>query len=259
MSLGSSPTPNAGALSLQSLTPALLAMPADSITPSILPTATLHQEAGDLLDLCRQPSVLAKLQGVKHGGSVEALAVALEASREAQARWILVRDAAKPQAQRDREAAGYKLRSDFFSACDLHLDGVEGVATALSNLREGSGVPDLIADLEALALLGTLNREALEGDETFPIADKLEEARALARELSLGLSQFRNPGTQLEARDLRDRARVHLERAVATVRKAGRHAFRDDAKMLLKFSSAYHRRRNALSSKPSEPSEAPKT
>lgn len=253
MSLGTSPAPNTGALALQSLMPALQAMPADSLAPSILPTATLHQEAGDLLDLCRQPAVLAKLQGVKHGASVEALAVALEASREAQARWILVRDAAKPQAQREREAAGYKLRADFFSACDLHLDGVEGVAAALSNLREGSGVPDLIADLEALALLGTLHREALEGDETFPIGDKLEEARALARELSLGLSQFRNPGTQLEVRDLRDRARVHLERAVATVRKAGRHAFRDDAKKLPEFSSAYQRRRNISPSKSSEP------
>jgi hypothetical protein len=251
MSLGSSPDPHQGAQALDALMPALLAIPAEDLTPSLMSTSTLHQEANDLLDLCRQPATLAKLQGVKHGGSVEALAVASEASREAQARWILVRDAAKPQAQREREAAGYRLRADFFSACDLHLDGVEGVDAALSNLREGSGVPDLIADLEALALLGQQHREALEGDETFPIGDKLEEARALARELRLGLSQFRNPGTQLEARDLRDRARVHLERAVATVRKAGRHAFRDDAKMLPRFSSAYHRRRNAP--KPSSP------
>jgi hypothetical protein len=233
--------------------PALLAIPAEDLTPSILPTSTSHQEAADLLDFCHQPPVFGKLQGVKHASTISALAQALDASREAQARWTVVRDAAKPQAQREREAAGYRLRADFFSACDLHLDGVPGVASALANIREGAGIADLIADLEALALLGAQHRDALEGDETFPIDQKLEEARALARELSLGLSQFRNPASQLEARDLRDRARVHLEGLVAKLRKAGRHAFRDDPKVLPRFSSAYHRRRNAAPTKPSEP------
>jgi hypothetical protein len=144
---------------LETLRGELVAMPAEAEDQPAIPMAVVLQEAADLLAVLRIETVKGRL--VQVGASAESfdrLQVAIEAARAAQSDWVVVRDASKSNAQRDREAAGQKLRLDLLAACRWNRRGDRVALGTLSDIAEGEGVADLIQDLNDLAALIELKR-----------------------------------------------------------------------------------------------------
>jgi hypothetical protein len=113
----------------------------------------------------------------------------------------------------------------------------------LSRIREGEGLEDLIADLDALADLCEGNRAAFARDQLFDLEGSITAARQQADALRQVLSSARLDDEQLRARDLRDRAWTHLNGLLTELRQAGRYAWQSDAEMSARFTSPYLRRR----------------
>lgn len=229
---------------LDALRPTLDAIPDADVHRPELPPSVAHQEAHDLLQTVSEESVR---QGLLDVGLDEALLdglpTAIDASRQAQSKWVVVRDASKPQAQKEREARGADLRSDLVATCRWNLRDNALVQGALDQISDGGGVADLIQDLHDLAVLVRANLPAFESDQTFDAPAEAEQALALSQEIGEGLSQARTSTTQRQAVGLRDRAATHLDDVVGEIREAGRYAFRGVAEMEGRFGSAYIRRR----------------
>jgi hypothetical protein len=230
--------------SLEALKATLMALAAEDVDEPRLPMATALQEANDLWTCASDPKVSAALGDV--GIERDALArlrQAIDAAREAQSQWAVVRDGSKSEAQREREKRGERLRSDMLAASRWSLREDRVALGTLSAIAVGEGVADLIQDLNDLAELVSRKRQAFAGDTTFDAARAAEEARSLASELAAGTSSERLVGDQAAAKALRDRAYTHLDDLVAELREAGQYAFRKDARLRQQFSSPYLRRR----------------
>lgn len=225
---------------LNDLRPTLLAL-TDYSAPSI-PVATLHQEADNLLTWLRQGG-FAKLQAV--GVAAEALPAAqraLNASREAQAAWTVVRGGNKSEARKDAEARGAELRSFLMAASRWNLRNDTDAQATLDRIAEGSGLADLVQDLYDLAALIESRAAAFANDSTFDPAAQIADAKDHAAEIAGGIAAAQASGDKQAARELRDRAAAWLNDRVGELREAGTYAYRgtDDIK---RFRSAYRRRR----------------
>ena len=240
--------------SLHALLPTLEEIEASDVTRPNIPVAIVHQEAHDLLALCEDDVVRAKLLSVGLDASyLDGLGQAIGASRHAQSRWVVARDQSKPDAQKAREAEGAELRRSALDACRWNLRRSRLALDAVSRISDGEGVADLVQDLSDLATLIRANLAAFEADTSFDASAVAEQALQLSAEIQAGLSESRDRRSQVQAIDLRDRAITHLSAHVNEVREAGRYAYRDDEAMARKFASAYNRRRSRKKTGPTGP------
>ena len=229
---------------LETLLSTLESIPVEEARDPRIPAAVVLQEAHDLRAVLEVDDTTERLLAVGlHPSTVAELPAAIEAAREAQSRWIVVRDPSKPQGQREREDAGLALRRELVASCRWNLRDDDRAQSVLDSIVQGDGLPDLVQDLRDLAMLIDLHPEAFDADGTFDAAAQAEQARALASEIAVGLAEDRASADQQAAKLLRDRAFTHLEELVADIRSAGRYAFRDVPRRLVAFASAYRRRR----------------
>lgn len=233
---------------LETLLPILNALaPTDIIEPNT-PMAVALQEAHDLHAAIQAGDTWDRLLRVGLPPSaLDALPLAVAATRQAQSQWVVQRDRGKPQAQRDREQAGIDLRSELVAACRWNLRRDPGALAVIDQIVQGEGVPDLVQDLLDLSALIRQQEAAFDGDETFDAAAQAEAASSSASEITAGLSESRTLGDHEAAKQLRDRAYSHLAKLVADVREAGRYAFRKEPQRAAAFGSAYLRRLKARS------------
>lgn len=226
----------------------LLAIPSTEVDSPQIPMANVLQEANDLHTLVRDSKVWSALEAV---GVTTAIRDELEqmigATRAAQSQWTVTRDRSKDEAQREREERGATLRSDLLAACRFNLRDDRTALATLGAISQGDGVADLVQDLSDLATLIEQRRAAFERDKTFDPSKRAEAARSLSSEIAAGISGERTTNDQTAALELRDRAYTRLDDLVSTLREAGRYAFREDAKLRGRFSSAFLRRRRKRS------------
>lgn len=98
---------------LQTLLPTLQSIDASRLRPANLPMAVALQEANDLRVVLDDDETWDRLVAVGvDAATIERLPVAIEATRQAQSQWVVIRDRTKPEAQREREQAGERTRSD---------------------------------------------------------------------------------------------------------------------------------------------------
>ena len=233
---------------LETLLPMLQALAPADITEPDVPMAVALQEAHDLHATIATGDTFDRLMQVGIDPAVlEALPVAVAATRQAQSQWVVARDRGKPQAQRDREQAGVELRSDAVAACRWNLRRDPTALAVVDQIVQGDGVPDLVQDLLDIAALIERYEAAFDADETFDAPAVAEAARSAAAELTAGLSESRTPGDHQAAKDLRDRAYSYLAKQVTDVREAGRYAFRKESRRAAAFGSAYLRKVKAKS------------
>ncbi len=242
---------------LEALRGQLSAFDADMIDEPRMPIAVALQEANDLaILLAEDASVAAQLEAVGLDRAViDGLRPAVGATREAQSRWVVLRDRSKPAAQKEREARGEALRSELLSAARWSLREDEVALGTLSAISEGDGLADLVQDLRDLAQLVERSRAAFAADRTFEAAASIEQARSLSDEISAGAGTAKLDGEAASARELRDRAYTHLATLVEQLRAAGRHAYRKDDRMRKRFVSRHlvRRRRAAAARKAQAP------
>lgn len=226
----------------EQLEPSLATIGYNDLRTPNLPYAVALQEASDLEQLLRREEVRARLFAVGVAMEViDGLETAIGALREAQSRWIVARDDRKPQELADRETDGFALRSRMLRACRWNLKDSVGAQGVLDRIVEDDGVPDLVQDLQDMAMLVETEVSAFASDTTFAAAEVVEEARSLADAIAQGLSVSRSDEDQDEAKLWRDRAFTHLDRVMTEIRAAGRYAYEGDEKLLSRFSSAYLR------------------
>jgi hypothetical protein len=237
-----------------------MALGADAFEAPRMPIAMALQEANDLETLLTEDAaVTPKLLAIGLPREVVlALAPSVSLAREAQSRWVVVRDGSKPEAQREREARGDALRQELLSAARWNLRDDRAALGTLSAIAEGESLSDLIQDLNDLAELIERKRAAFERDETFDVAASAEEARTLSSEISAGVGAARLESDAATARALRDRAYTHMAEVVGEIREAGRHAYRHEPRMQRYFTSRYleRKRRARAAAPPKAPAEA---
>lgn len=246
---------------LEKLLPLLSEIDTEDLVYPDIPIAVALQEANDLATYLSNKDnarILAGLLAVGLPGSeLPALKRGIEAAREAQSGWVVVRDRKKSQAQQEREAAGTQLRSDLVDAIRWNLRHDRVAQATLDAIQQGDGVEDLIQDLDDLAALAERHHDKFDKDETFDVDAKVEEARSSASAIRAGVSQARSANKPNDAKLLRDRAFTYLDERVSTIREAGRYAFRKEPAVRMRFSSAYERtKRRRTKPIPAEP-EAP--
>ena len=228
---------------LETLLPTLEMIDATDVDSPSLPIAVALQEAVDLTKYVEQSDTRARLLTVGlHAETLDELPMAIGAAREAQARWMLVRDGAKTPEQAKLEADGIRLRTRIARACRWNLRDRPVAIATLDAIMVGDGLPDLIQDLLDLAALVEAQPAAFAEDSTFDPAVSAEQARTMARSISEGISEARADQAKRDAKLLRDRAYTHLDDQVAAVRAAGRYVFADDATMQARFRSRHRRR-----------------
>jgi hypothetical protein len=228
----------------------LEALPKENLRRIVMPIATALQEAHDLLELCRDPRVNAALVEVGLAPAfVGDLEIRVQAARDAQSAWIAVRDRAKPAELLELETHAVALRRRMLAAGRYSLRGIREAQVALTSIRGGTGVDDLVQDLFDLAVVFTKYAASFEADRSFDAEASVREARDLGRRLSLAVSEMRLGTEATAARELRDRAYSYLDELVAEVRLAGRYAYREDAEALRLFASRYLRMRRSQSAR----------
>ncbi len=229
-------------MSLDKLTPLLMAIPFEELDSPATPIHVALQEAHDLNTLVGNPEVRERLLAVGlPKAELTALPKAIDATREAQSAWIVVRDRTKSDAQRQREEAGGKLRTEMIAAARWNLREDRVAQATIDAIQEGEGVEDLVQDLVDLAALVDRNLETFESDTTFAAEHQVEAARSTAKTIQAGLSHARLARTHDESKELRDRAYTYLAARVSAVREAGRYAFKNEAGMVARFGSSYAR------------------
>lgn len=245
-------------MSLEKLTPQLMAIPLEQLEYSALPIHVALQEAHDLNVLVGNPEIRERLLAVGlPKAELTALPKAIDAAREAQSAWVVVRDRTKNDAQKQREQAGDELRADLVAAARWNLRKDRVAQATIDAIQEGEGVEDLVQDLVDLAALLDRNLDAFAADTTFDASERAELARSTAEAIQSGLSKARLARTQEQAKELRDRAYTYLAARVSAVREAGRYAFKREPVMGGKFGSAYarsaDRKRSRKKDVPAEP------
>jgi hypothetical protein len=151
-----------------------------------------------------------------------------------------------------------RLKKDMIAALRYFLHRDEAVQARVDNILPGTGLADLIDDLQKLAALLRENADALAR------ADLPSDATTRAEELAriLGHDEVaRSLATSEEGRHLQDqrnRAFWYLREAMDEIRAAGRYVFRNDPRRLALFrSSGTRARQRPRTTAPDRDSPAP--
>jgi hypothetical protein len=211
-----------------------------------MPYPTFGGEALALLALAKQKDVAERLEacGLRKEAWTE-LAAAHQDLVSAQAHWGAARtfgiaDAAI-QVSVDRLEF---LRDEMLAQAAFYLRSDDD-QKRVAEVREGDGLPDMIADCRALVLMIRPKRQLILDpefkteclDEALALAEKLETARASRAAESAVASQGQ------EMRRVRDRAVARVHALMTEIRDYGKHAYRRSPKLSAAFASEYLRRK----------------
>jgi len=200
--------------------------PFDVVSPSIPVSVFCFQ--GEVMLAALRNDRAALLAAGLAAEVVDALQQRLGALATAEACWQYFRLQGRPAAQTALEASGYGLRSETYAAVEWGLRDHPEALAALPRIREGSGLADCCADLEALATLVRANASkfAIPGFDARAWANTCE---AKAAEIRRGTADWKVDQTQADLLDRRNRAYTLAVETVSQVRAAAQFAFRNEA------------------------------
>lgn len=222
--------------------PALDAIsPAEVVEPP-MPMAVVLQEANALCRQLQRGDTWPRMLAVGADPiALDDLIIAVAATRQAQSRWVILRDRDQPRMQHDREQLGADLRVGIVVACRWNIWNEPDAQATLDTVAQGIGVPDLIQDLLDLAALLDRHEAAFDADEAFDAPAQAEAARCVAEQLTAEQDEPRATTNHDATKALRDRAYTYLAALVSELREAGRDAFRKEPQRAAAFGSACRR------------------
>jgi hypothetical protein len=157
-------------------------------------------------------------------------------TKEAEKQWLTISPLA------------YDLRDEMIHKFRFAFRNDPKILGRVSDIAKGTGHPDMIQDLNDLAVLGKKYENLLT-----PIAfdltllDRAAETSANCADVLAIANGSKQKGN--EARVLRDQAYTYLKQSVDEFRAAGKYLFWKNEQRLKGYSSDYWRRKNALKSK----------
>ncbi|MEL6180748.1 MAG: hypothetical protein AAFS10_17435 [Myxococcota bacterium] len=236
---------------------ALMAIPESEVhKPNFSMSLYLLEGSRILALLIEKPGVRAELiKAAMEVGGVQLteenlmpmLTSRLGAARYAQASWDALRTNRKPEEWAQMVESGQELRGDMVSSARWNLRRDRLAQGTLNALQEGDGVPDLIADLDALAVMYLNKAEAFTRDKHVDAPALAAQAQELAQMLRAAVVQ-QSQETRSNSVALRNRAWTHLDVLMTEIRAAARYIFRKQPSKLAPFLRV---RTSRTSSKPS--------
>lgn len=226
----------------EALKPKYVATPKNDITQPNLPIDTAVNEAMDLYNNSSQDSEVLATTDIDMS-LIEDLPLRAGGLKYAQFLWDQVyKD--KSDAEEEWKLKGpiaYDLCDELMHVFRYAYRKDEKLMVLVGRIAEGSGHADLVMDLGSLAMLGTNNPAPLQAvslDMT-----KLDLASQLSEECSelLGRVHGARTASDVNEKDMRDRAFTHLKEGVDTIREAGKFLFWKDEKRVALYSSQYFR------------------
>lgn len=227
---------------LQSMMPALEAIPFEEVMAPTMPMATYIQEAEDL-NLWLQPDRALLAAHGQPGALLDSLPARIGAAREAESEWNAARyDKEAAQAAYEVEA---ERASDLLVRTTRHFRYAfrrhPGLLARLPSAGSWMSDADRIQYLNDAAVMGREHLDLLAASGFDPMelnglsaaSDTLAERYAAARS---------EKASGRGSKALRDRAYTHLKAAVDEIRAAGRFLFWEDEARLQGYRSEYVRR-----------------
>jgi hypothetical protein len=185
----------------------------------------------DILQECRElEAVMRKLGAALYAGSdlQKAIGASLAGRRTvldaAEAEWAEHRIVILPEQLRGLRKEAEELKKDSIAALRHFKRKDAAVQRKLDAIIEGSGLADLIDDLQKLAALLDAEKKALQKADLAKNAAK--RARELAEMLGGDSAEHATDTDGSEALELRNRAYWWLRDAMDEVRSAGRYVYR---------------------------------
>jgi hypothetical protein len=231
------------------------ALPVDAVRIPGMPVPVFVDEGHSAVAAAREHREVLEAAGMP-AELPERLAEALAALASSQALWQAENVRGRSPELRELVVAAEALRADALAAGDLALRRNPEGLRRLSTIREGDGLPDLLADLTGLALLVGDARPHFESVkiDAPALAKTLEETAARLRS-QLGREDAAKSLSR--AKESRDRMYSLCVEALEDVRAFAAYAFRNDRgnQRRVPFLSAHARRRNHASRR--RPADAP--
>lgn len=142
-------------------------------------------------------------------------------------------------------AAAHTLRGDIMTACRWNLRKDRIAQGTLDRIAEGDGLPDLLSDLGALAVLILAHASAFSSDNTFDPTERAQTCNNTVAHVKAIAAAAANASTsdKTTLTDTRNRAWTHFKALQKDLRDAAGYAFRHDPQTLKHFVSPYNKKR----------------
>jgi hypothetical protein len=239
------------------LLPKLRAIPLNAVRRPDMPVEQAINEGGIMAKAAQEDGEL--LNGVNVStGTITELASSVNALRHAQALFTAAIGELKDSSRKwaEEEPKAFKLRADLLAAFTYALRDVPNARRALKAIREGSGNPDMLKDLSALAALGKNYLEELKAINFD--CSMLDTTAARAAELNDLYQEAFIEKKTVEHRELRDRAFTCMRQLMGEILDAAEYVLRDNPQRLDLYHSSYRSRRSSKSAEPvTEDAEVP--
>ncbi|GAA4276543.1 hypothetical protein [Aquimarina mytili] len=206
------------------------------------PIDTYLQEAENLFVWIQEDKKALIGTGLNWNSNVLDLPIRIGACRYAQALWMKERynqeEAAK--AWKEQSPKAYAFRNDLLADLRFAFRKRPDLLARVRAIADGEGDADMIQDLMDSSVLGKANTPeltAIKYDLT-----RLDRAEQQSNELADLLAKAN--GATLDnskAKELRDRAYIHLKEAIDEIKETGKYVFRKDPERFKGYISRYKR------------------
>lgn len=226
------------------LRPEAMALTADEVVEPDIPVMVMLDELNNTVLAVAQH--MAALSAV---GVTDEMATQLDryskGLRAAQAVWIAEKSRGRGEDHVAQLEEAEALREDLLAAGTLALRNDIAGQRRLSEIREGDSLPDLVDDLNNLAVLLTDKRESFEAIH-MDVDNSALQADQLSSALQQMLSTEDVAKSLSDGKETRDRIYVLAKDTLKEIRLFASFAFRKDKSNNRRqiFTSAYMRRRN---------------
>lgn len=221
---------------------AFMAIPFAKVKSPNIPVDKYLQEAANLYHWCQpdKPQLLGAGLSEKF---IDTLPVRADACRKAESLWIKARNTTGTTARQwaQRSVKGYRLRNQLLHTFRYAFRKNKQLLANVADIASGTGDPDLIQDLNDLAVLGRHNSPLL---EQINLDNRLlTQAAILSDEMAGLLAAAKSEKIRkTEIRIIRNRAYTYLKEAVDEVKNCGKFVFWENPGRLRGYASAYRRK-----------------
>jgi hypothetical protein len=224
-------------------------LPADAIKVPDMPMPTFFDEGFGYVASAREHKKELLAVGMPEA-LIDQLETCLQATQAQQTAWNTEQNKGRSEELKKQIAEAESLRGDSLAACDLALRNNADGQRRLAAIREGEGLPDLVADHHDMERLIMDNAPLFAAVKLEP--EKMAaQHRDTAARLQQGLSQEEAQKSVSTAKELRDRLYTLTLEPIREIRAFADFAFRKDRgnNRRFAFTSAYIRRRNRRSAR----------
>ncbi len=221
-----------------------MSLPADAVRDPDVPIPVVLDEMSTTVIATREHSEALSQVGVTPAMS-DTFEKRVNCLKAAQVVWNAEKAKGRTEANIAMNDEAEEVRDDLVASAGLALRNNPGGLRRLEIIREGDSLPDLIADLQDLAVLITDARPLFEAIN-MDVDESSAKASRLSKDLQKTLATAEVAKTLSNSKEMRDRIYTLTKESLKEIRLFAAFAFRKDKSNNRRslFTSAYLRRKN---------------